>query len=160
LGICLLALLARLIEREFDPARPVYARKYFIASGRKYVPGDAFDWKAAMVTPRRAQQMFDAGKLTHKDKEPAKEAPKQADVTVKDEEVTPERIKQEYTPERKPEPLESLDYYDAPLISEGYDLDAIDDMKELRRIADEIGAPYKVSKADQRQAIRDHKETM
>lgn len=141
--------MARLIEREFDPARPVYARKYFIASGRKYVPGDAFYWKAAMVTPRRAQQMFDAGKLTHKD-----EAPKQVDVAQKDKKIAPERIKQEYTPERKPEPLESLDYYDAPLISEEYDLDAIDDMKELRRIADEIGAPYKVSKADQRQAIR------
>lgn len=36
-------------------------------------------------------------------------------------------------------------------------LDLIDDMKELRRIADEVGAPYKVSKADQRQAIRDHR---
>ena len=128
--------MARLIERKFDPARPVYARKYFIASGRKYVPGDAFDWKAAMVTPRRAQQMFDAGKLTHKDKEPIPEAPKQAEVTVKDN------------------ALESLDYYDAP----SDDLDAIDDMKELRRIADEIGAPYKVSKADQRQAIRDHRK--
>lgn len=127
--------MARLIERKFDPARPVYARKYFIASGRKYVPGDAFDWKAAMVTPRRAQQMFDAGKLMHKN-----------------DEVTPERKKPEVTPQRNP--LESLDYYDAP----SDDLDAIDDMKELRRIADEIGAPYKVSKADQRQAIRDHRK--
>jgi len=125
--------MARLVEREFDPARPVYARKYFIAAGRKYVPGDAFDWKAAMVTPRRAQQMFDAGKLTHKD-----------------EEVTPE-------PERKPDPLESLNYYDAPIINDEYDLEAIDDMKKLREIADSIGAPYKVSKADQRQAIRDHR---
>ena len=42
-------------------------------------------------------------------------------------------------------------------VAEQDDLDLIDDMKELRRIADEIGAPYKVSKADQRQAIRDHR---
>lgn len=31
---------------------------------------------------------------------------------------------------------------------------AIDDMKEIRAIADEIDALYKVSKVDQRQAIR------
>lgn len=43
------------------------------------------------------------------------------------------------------------------VITESDNLDEIDDMKELRRIADEIGAPYKVSKADQRQAIRDHR---
>jgi uncharacterized protein YjhX (UPF0386 family) len=39
----------------------------------------------------------------------------------------------------------------------GDDLDAIDDMKELRAIADAEGAPYKVSKKDQRQAIRDNR---
>jgi hypothetical protein len=38
------------------------------------------------------------------------------------------------------------------------DLDAIDDMKELRLIADAEGAPYKVSKTDQRQAIRDNRK--
>jgi len=37
-------------------------------------------------------------------------------------------------------------------------LEEIDDMKELRRIADKIGAPYKVSKADQRKAIQEHQE--
>lgn len=38
----------------------------------------------------------------------------------------------------------------------GYDLDAIDDMGDLRKIADDIGAPYRRSKDKQRQAIRDH----
>lgn len=119
--------MARIPERKFDPARPVYARKYFIAAGRKFAPGDLFDWRAAMVTPRRALQLFDAGKLTHNG------------VTVDDkiEAVTPP-VEQEITVEDN--------------------LDAIEDMKELRRIADEIGAPYKVSKADQRQAIRDHRK--
>ena len=124
--------MARIPERKFDPSRPVVARKYFIASGRKYAPGEAFDWKAAMVTPRRAQQMFDAGKITHNDKIEIKPTPEPVEFTVEDN------------------PLESLDYYD--------ELEIIDDMKELRRIADEIGAPYKVSKADQRQAIRDHRK--
>jgi hypothetical protein len=35
------------------------------------------------------------------------------------------------------------------------DLDQIDSMKDLRQLADEIGAPYKLSKAEQRQAIRE-----
>lgn len=38
------------------------------------------------------------------------------------------------------------------------ELDAIEDMKELRAIADAEGAGYKVSKADQRQAIRDNRK--
>ena len=126
--------MARLIQREFDPARPVYARKYFTAAGRKFVPGDLFDWRKLAVSQRRALQMFDAGKLMHKaeqQKEDAIEALNQ-----------------------------SVEYYEPEVINEEYDLDDIDDMKELRRIADEIGAPYKVSKKDQREAIREHRETM
>jgi hypothetical protein len=38
------------------------------------------------------------------------------------------------------------------------DLDLIEDMKELRRIADAEGASYKVSKADQREAIRENRK--
>jgi len=127
--------MARLIERKFDPAQSVIARKYFTANGRKYAPGALFDWRKDAISQRRVAQMFDAGKLIHNDK------------------FTPERIKPEVTPERIDNPLESLDYYTA----ETDDLDAIDDMKELRAIADLEGAPYKVSKADQRQAIRDHR---
>ena len=166
--------MARLIERKFDPARPTYARKYFTAAGRKFVPNDLFDWQKLAVSQRRAMQMFDAGKLTHKDKDPAPKTPKSVEVTAKDkalqdladtdqywdadENITPERKTEEVTPERKP--LESLDYYEVPIISEEYDLDAIDDLKALRAIADEIGAPYKVSKADQREAIRAHRKEM
>ena len=127
--------MARIPERKFDPAQPVIARKYFTANGRKYAPGALFDWRKDAISQRRVAQMFDAGKLKHDD-------------------ITPERIKPEVTPERIDNPLESLDYYDA----EGDDLDAIDDMKELRAIADEIGAGYKVSKVDQRQAIRDKRK--
>ena len=118
--------MARIPERKFDPARPVFARKYFTANGRKYAPGAPLDWRSASISQRRVAQMFDAGKLKH------------------DDETTPERIEQE---------VAQLDGY-VP----NDDLDAIDDMKELRRIADEIGAPYKVSKADQRQAIREHRK--
>ena len=127
--------MARIPERKFDPARPVFARKYFTANGRKYAPGAPLDWRSASISQRRVAQMFDAGKLIHNDKMDVIERVNAPEVTVEDN------------------PLESLDYYSA----ETDELDAIDDMKELRRIADSEGAPYKVSKADQRQAIRDHR---
>lgn len=119
--------MARLIFREFDASKPTYARRKFIAGGRHYAPGDLFDWKGAMVTPRRAKQMFEAGWIKH-DTEIGKKPPEpvvvEPEVIVEDNET---------------------------------DVDAIDDMAELRRIADEIGAPYRRSKDEQREAI---KETM
>lgn len=124
--------MARLIQREFDPARPVYARKYFTAAGRKFVPGDLFDWRKMAVSQRRALQMFDAGKLMHKT----------TDADFEDADI------QAYVETE----ISKLDGYEP-----NDDLDDIDDMKELRRIADEIGAPYKVSKKDQREAIREHR---
>ena len=128
--------MARIPERKFDPARPVFARKYFTANGHRYEPGMRFPWASTGVSQRRAMQMFEAGTLTHSadDKPTVDATPEPVEIAVEDN------------------PLESLDYYDEP---EADDLDAIDDMKELRAIADEIGAPYKVSKVDQRQAIRD-----
>lgn len=115
---------------EFDGTCPLTAKRFFRFNGRDFAPGDIFDWKKMAVSHRRARQMFEAGKLTVDDKTPAPVAP------AKEE-----------------DPLESLDYWDAD-----YNLEEIDDMKELRRIADEIGAPYKVSKADQRKAIQDHRK--
>lgn len=137
--------MARIPERKFDPARPVVARKYFTANGRKYVPGAQLDWRSASISQRRVMQMFDAGKLKHDD-----------EVIVEDKKVVesaPEPV--EFTVEDKlPDQGDHWHYVDEP----DDDLDRIDDMKELRRIADEIGAPYKVSKADQRQAIRNHRK--
>ena len=127
--------MARLIERKFDSGRPVYARKYFISNGRRFKPGDLFDWRRNALTERRAMLLFNAGNLTH---DPIGKA-------------------QEATPEPTPAPTIEQEFEDQEALSvaAGDDLDAIDDMKELRRIADEIGAPYKVSKVDQRQVIRE-----
>jgi len=122
--------MTRIPERKFDPAQPVFARKYFIANGHRYEPGMRFPWASTGVSQRRAMQMFEAGKLTHDDKIAGEPTPESVEVIVEDN------------------PIE---------VVEIDDLDAIDDMKELRAIADSIGAPYKVSKADQRQAIRDHR---
>jgi hypothetical protein len=130
--------MTRIPERKFDPAQPVFARKYFIANGHRYEPGMRFPWASTGVSQRRAMQMFEAGKLTHNGNLVAEPAPEPVDVIVEDKLTELAEMGQEWD-------------------AEADDLDAIDDMKELRAIADSIGAPYKVSKADQRQAIRDHR---
>jgi hypothetical protein len=134
--------MTRIPERKFDPALPVFARKFFIANGHRYEPGMRFPWASTGVSQRRAMQMFEAGKLTHDDKMAVEPAPEPVEVIVED---------------KLDELAEMGQEWDAEPVSEPDDLDAIDDMKELRAIADSIGAPYKVSKADQRQAIRDHR---
>lgn len=121
----------KLTERVFNPGEPVYARRAITANGHKFNPGDVFDWRKMAVNQRRVRQLFDDGKLTHARVEPVAVAVAEPVAVAVVEPVT---------------------------VAEQDDLDLIDDMKELRRIADEIGAPYKVSKADQRDAIRAHRK--
>lgn len=128
--------MARLIFREFDASKTAYARRAFIANGHGFKVGDIFDWRRMAVSQRRAKQMFDAGWIKH-DTDNDKKAPEP--VVIEPEIAVKDKVSFE------------------PQVVVEDNLDAIDDMKELRRIADEIGAPYKVSKADQRQAIRDHR---
>ena len=132
--------MTRIPERKFDPELPVFARKYFIANGHRYEPGMRFPWGTTGVSKRRVMQMFEAGKLTHDDNMMAESAPVEPEITFKDKIEELAEMGQEWDAE--------------PV---GDDLDAIDDMKELRAIADAEGAPYKVSKKDQRQAIRDNR---
>ena len=142
--------MARIPERKFDPSKPVYARKAFTANGNKIAGGQQFDWKKLAVAQRRVLQMFEAGYLYHADSKPV-------NVTVEDKTTvkpTPEPV--DVTFKDKIEELAEMGQeWDAEPI--GDELDAIDDMKELRAIADAEGAPYKVSKKDQRQAIRDNR---
>jgi len=142
--------MARIPERKFDPSKPVYARKAFTANGNKIAGGQQFDWKKLAVAQRRVLQMFEAGYLYHADNKPV-------NVTVENKTTvkpTPEPV--DVTFKDKIEELADMGQeWDAEPV--GDDLDAIDDMKELRAIADAEGAPYKVSKKDQRQAIRDNR---
>ena len=142
--------MARIPERKFDPSKPIYARKAFTANGNKVAGGQQFDWKKLAVAQRRVLQMFEAGYLYHADNKPV-------NVTVEDKttvKLAPEPV--DVTFKDKIEELADMGQeWDAEPV--GDDLDAIDDMKELRAIADAEGAPYKVSKKDQRQAIRDNR---
>ena len=123
--------MARIPQRTFDAEKPLFARKSFTASGRKFVPGSSFDWRHMAVAQRRVRQMFEAGMLMHEVVEPEAKKPK----------VEAPKVE---APEPKPDVV-------------GDDLDQIDDMKKLREIADEIDAPYKKSKDDQREAIRERR---
>ena len=125
--------MTRLIERSFDPGRPVIVRKSFTANGRKLGVGNVWNWKQTAVNQRRVKQLFDMGNLLH---------PKLNDVLAipLDAPITPPVV---------------VEGSNTP--AEADDLDAIDNMIELRTIADAEGAPTKSSKVLQRQAIRDHR---
>lgn len=145
--------MARLISRPFDPTQPVYARRFFVAAGRHYNPGDHFDWQRLSVAQRRAFLLYEAGKLTHdagteapapKAEKPAPAPePKAVEQEVQDDEILTAAAAE---PEPEPEP-------EAPA-------DELDDMnmKELRAIAEAEGAPYRTSRDAQRQAIREHRD--
>jgi hypothetical protein len=115
--------MARLAVIEFNPKKPLFVRRAFVANGRRYEPGQEFAWGQMALSLRKVRNMFEAGLLRH-----AAVAQPMAVVV---------------------EPAE-------PVVSEPVAVDDLDglDLHELRKIADEIGAPYKRSKDEQREAIR------
>ena len=145
--------MARLISRPFDPTKPVYARRFFVAAGRHYEPGTLFDWQRLSVAQRRVFLLYEAGKLTHEagTEAPKAETPKPAPAPkpveheVQDEDILAEAVGdtgEAMQPVEEPGPVDELD-----------DLN----MKELRAIAEEEGAPYRTSRDAQRTAIREHR---
>lgn len=140
--------MARLISRPFDPTQPVYARRFFVAAGRHYNPGDRFDWQRLSVAQRRVFLLYEAGKLTHdagteapapKAEKPAPAPePKPVEQEIQDDEILAAAA--------EPEPEAPTDELDEMT------------MKELRVIAEAEGAPYRTSRELQRQAIREHRD--
>lgn len=148
--------MARLISRPFDPTQPVYARRFFVAAGRHYNPGDHFDWQRLSVAQRRVFLLYEAGKLTHetstdapkaeKPKAAPAPAPKPVEQEVQDDDILAAVIEPASEPTPEPEPEAAAD-----------ELDSMN-MKELRAIAEAEGAPYRTSRAAQREAIREHRD--
>jgi hypothetical protein len=147
--------MARLIDRSFDPRRTVVARRFFVAAGRHYNPGDTFDWRRMSVDQRRVRLLFEAGKLMHPDaveitpadwaglqaREHATAAPS-IEQEMQDEDVHHIAVTAAVADEQPATPVEA---------------DGLDDlnMKELRALADAEGAPFRVSRDAQREAIRE-----
>ena len=146
--------MARLIDRTFNPNEPVVVRRHFVAAGRHFKIGDDFDWKRLAVDQRRVKQLYDVGKLMHRAlataQRPAPE-PKPEPVTpaptieqeVQDEDIHNAAL--DAAPD--PEPVDDEPQDDLTDLS----------MKELRTIAYTEGAPSRVSRKDQREAIREHR---
>ena len=136
-------------ERAFDPNRPVCVnpRRTIKAAGRTFKGGEEIDWKRLGISQRRIRQFYDAVWLDHPESDQGRPLDSASPAPAPAPAPTP-------TPQPSPEP------YRPVLVTEPEDdLDQIDDMKALREIADQIGAPYKVSKVDQRAAIREHRES-
>jgi hypothetical protein len=145
--------MARIVERVFDPSKPLIVRRFFAGAGRHWNPGDEFPWRRLAIDTRRVRLMFEAGKLMH----PVGYAAPVVEVGAVGAVLTPPpSIAQEmqdediYHTSATSTPLD-----DAVVLSD----DGLDDlgMKDLRAIAEAEGAPTRVSRADQREAIREHR---
>lgn len=145
--------MARLISREFNPTASVYVRRFFVAAGRHWNPGDLFDWPRLSVAQRRVKQLFDAGKLMHQadvdmPAPPATRAPT-IETEVQDDTILTDAAAPPAdgpTPPAPP-PVPSVDEPEDDLVGLN--------MKELREIAEREGAPSRVSRESQRDAIRE-----
>ena len=150
--------MARLIERSFDPNRPVKVRRFFVAAGRHWEPGRAFPWKTMALAQRRVKLLFDAGKLMHadyadggvvgaEDFTPALMGEKPSESTITPAPTIAQEVQDEDTFHTvvTATPAEPVG-----------DLDGLN-MKELREIADREGAPSRVSREAQREAIREQR---
>jgi len=122
----------RLVERTFDPKKPLVARRSFTASGRRFSVGDAFDWKHMAVARRRVNQMFEANLVGHPEDGGGDPPPASVASSVVEQETT--------------------------TVPDNTDLD-VDSLAALQEIARAEGAPIKTSKVAQREAITAHRGT-
>lgn len=127
--------MARLVNTAFDPTRVCTVRRPFTANGRQFQSGDVFDWRRMAVSQRKAYLLFEVGKLMHAEDYPNEIKTAEAFVPV-----ASTRAAGATALSIEPEVVD--------------DLTGIVDMKALRVLADEVGAPYARSMAGQRAAIR------
>lgn len=123
-----------------NPGAPLVVRRPFTANGRRYSRGDVFPWRRLAIDFAKVRRMYENNYLEHAG-------------TVQP--VVDEGFS---VPAETPAPME--EYVPAQVNNDAPaqvsdDLDAIEDLGELRTIADEVGAPYRRSKAEQREAIRE-----
>ena len=135
-------------ERVFDPAKPLVARRFFVAAGRHFNPGDVFDWKRSSVDQRRVRLLFDAGKIMHP--EPTLKVSGTAalpiSIEVQDDDIHHIAVTAAAAA------AAANEQPTAPVEDDG--LEELG-MKELRGIAAVEDAPFRVSREAQRDAIRE-----
>lgn len=126
--------MARLVVRTLDVTKPLVARRRFVASGRRFNPGEPFPWKDLGVSTRQVGLLFNTGNVVHP--------------TVMPAPVTP-------APTIAVE-MQDADTHHAAVTAADDGLDGLN-LKDLRQIAADEGAPTRVSRDEQREAIRAHR---
>lgn len=151
----------------FDPSRPLVVRRKFTSHGRHYKPGDMFTWKDKSISQRIVMNLYNMGTLRHAEEGAvAVEAPVDGtmsqSITGNGEGVALPEINQESPYPKfyksRPDEVVPAQQPDDEAEPEGDELDAIDDMKELRAIANAEGAKTTTSKAKQRELIRENRK--
>jgi hypothetical protein len=126
--------MARLVVRTLDVSKPLVARRKFVASGRRFNPGDLFPWKALGISARQVGLLFNTGNVVHPTMVPAPVTPAP---TVEME-------------------MQDADTHHVAVTANDDGLDGLN-LKDLRQIAVDEGAPTRVSRDEQREAIRAHR---
>jgi hypothetical protein len=149
--------MARLIKRTFDPTKPTIVRRFFVGAGRHYNPGEVFDWRRLSVDQRRVRLLFDAGKLMHAEQPSpsfAETLATEGPVVTPAPAIAQERVYDDIqhiavtAPAQDDQPTAPIEPVD--------DLDNLN-MRELRVIAEAEGAPTRLRRTDQRDAIRENR---
>ena len=69
----------RIKERTFDPKKELVVRRAFTANGRKYAPGQPFDWEKKAIPVRRVATLFSANMVDHLEKKAMESKPATTD---------------------------------------------------------------------------------
>ena len=137
--------MARLVVRTLDVTKPLVARRRFVASGRRFNPGESFPWKDLGVSTRQVGLLFNTGNVVHPTVMPAPVTPAPT-IAVEMQDADTHHVAVTATAEDEQSA--------APV--EGDGLDGLN-LKDLRQIAADEGAPTRVSRDEQREAIRAHR---
>ena len=141
----------RLVKETFDPSKKVVVRRPFTGGGRHYRPGDEFVWAHMAVTQRRVRQLYDAGYLYHINGYGDRHSM-----------VKSSTAGSNFSPSAAfPPPAQEVGGSSENGSAVEDTQDDLSDLKmsDLREIAKSEGAEIKVSKVDQRAAIRENRNS-
>jgi hypothetical protein len=154
--------MARLVERVFDPSKPLFVRRFFAGAGRHWNPGDEFPWRRLAIDARRVRLLFDSGKLMHAATAEPAFAPL-IEVGAVGAVLTPAPS---IAQETEDEDIHHIAVTAAPADEQPAapeqvtgETDGLDDlkMKDLRAIAAAEGAPVRLRRNEQIDAIRENR---
>jgi len=122
----------------FNPSRPLFARKTFVANGHTLEPDAPFMWKRMAVSQRKVSTLFANGYLKHAEETDETEA-KTIEQELQDEDIHDAALDAsvEDAPQTAPEPQadDTADPANADADSDPDSVDGIDDRAALQDLA-------------------------